>query len=61
MYGTSMDINVRQSKDADHLEIVGHDREHEHAHKGQKMDAFAFHTDGEWLEDCDKKRMTYYE
>jgi prephenate dehydrogenase len=38
--GTSIGLALRQSKDAGHLEIVGHDREHAHARKGQKMGAF---------------------
>jgi prephenate dehydrogenase len=38
--GTSIGLALRQSKDADHLEIVGHDREHGRARFGQKMGAF---------------------
>ena len=38
--GTSIGLALRQSRDADHLEIVGHDRVHGRARKGQKMGAF---------------------
>ena len=38
--GASIGLALRQSRDADHLEIVGHDREHGHARMGQKMGAF---------------------
>ena len=38
--GTSIGLALRQSKDADHLEIVGHDREHARARMGQKLGAF---------------------
>jgi len=38
--GASIGLALRQSKDADHLEIVGHDREHGRARMGQKLGAF---------------------
>jgi prephenate dehydrogenase len=38
--GTSIGLALRQSKDAEHLEIVGHDREHARARMGQKLGAF---------------------
>ena len=38
--GTSIGLALRQSRDAKHLEIVGHDREHARARMGQKLGAF---------------------
>jgi prephenate dehydrogenase len=38
--GTSIGLALGQSKDADHLEIIGHDREHARARMGQKLGAF---------------------
>ncbi len=38
--GASIGLALHQSRDADHLEIVGHDREHGHARMGQKIGCF---------------------
>ncbi|MDF1514894.1 MAG: prephenate dehydrogenase/arogenate dehydrogenase family protein [Anaerolineae bacterium] len=38
--GTSIGLALRQSRDADHLEIMGHDRDHGRARAAQKMGAF---------------------
>lgn len=38
--GTSMGLALRQSKDAEHLEIVGHDKELGRARQAQKLGAF---------------------
>ncbi|MBN1246750.1 MAG: prephenate dehydrogenase/arogenate dehydrogenase family protein [Anaerolineae bacterium] len=38
--GTSIGLALRQSKDADHLEIVGHDRDAGQARQAQQMGAF---------------------
>ena len=38
--GASMGLAIRQSADADHLEVVGHDRDHGLARRARSLGAF---------------------
>lgn len=38
--GASMGLAIRRSKDADHLEVMGHDRDHGLARRAQRLGAF---------------------
>jgi prephenate dehydrogenase len=39
-FGASIGLAIRRSKDAEHLEVVGHDREHGIARQAKKLGAF---------------------
>jgi len=39
-FGTSIGLAIRRSKDAEHLEVVGHDRDHGIARQAKKLGAF---------------------